>query len=181
MDMAKGKVRNLDKAIDKLFKDYETALTKAMTYASEKAKDDIEFKAKSCLWEYYDNYEPNVYERTGTLEDAFVPYMNVKRVGEGIEASVGMGYDASRLDGVYSGSQKWTPVDGSWVLQNYLLGIHPATNGAFTPGSVEYFEYWDVDVGDRPPIAKMEEYLNNYVRTFNDNVLVSFAKQLTRR
>jgi hypothetical protein len=27
----------------------------------------------------------------------------------------------------------------------------------------------------------MEEYLNNYTKTFNNNVLISFAKQLTRR
>ena len=36
------KVRNLDKAIDKLFKNYENALTDAMKYASEIAKDDID-------------------------------------------------------------------------------------------------------------------------------------------
>ena len=174
--MAKGKVRNLDKAIDKLFKDYETALTKAMTYASEKAKDDIECKAKSCLWEYYDNYKPNVYGRTGTLEDAFVPYMDVKHIGEGIESSVGMGYDASRLEGVYNGSQKWTPVDGSWVLENYLQGIHPTTDGSFLPGA-PYMPVYDLI----SPNTKMEEYLNNYVKIFNDNVLTSFAKQLTRR
>lgn len=176
MDMAKAKVRNLDKAIDKLFKDYEIALTKAMTYASEIARDDIDFKAKSCLYEYYDNYEPNIYERTGYLENAFVPYMNVGRVGEGIEASVGMGYDASRLDGVYSGSAKWTPVDGSWVLDNYLKGIHPTTDGSFLPGA-EYIPIYD----EISPDTKMEEYLNNYTKTFNNNVLVSFVKQLTRR
>lgn len=174
--MAKAKVRGLDKAIDELFKNYEGALTKAMTYASEIARDDIDFKAKSCLYEYYENYEPNVYERTGHLEDAFVPYMNVKRIGEGIEASVGMGYDASRLDGIYNGSAKWTPVDGSWVLDNYLKGIHPTTDGSFLPGA-EYIPIYD----SVSPNTKMEKYLNEYTKTFNSNVLVSFVKQLTRR
>lgn len=181
MDMAKAKVRGLDKAIDELFKNYEGALIKAMTYASEIARDDIDFKAKSCLYEYYWNFqpethEPNVYDRTGRLENSFVPYMNIGRVGEGIEASVGMGYDASRLDGVYSGSAKWTPVDGSWVLDNYLKGIHPTTDGSFLPGA-EYIPIYD----SISPDTKMEEYLNNYTTTFNNNVLVSFVKQLTRR
>jgi hypothetical protein len=119
--------------------------------------------------------------RDENLMRAFVPYNTVKRVGNEIVADVGMGYDASRLDGVYSGSKKWTPVDGSWVLNNYLLGIHPATNGGIVAGQVEYFEYWDVDVGDRPPQAKMKDYLEQYKNTFNNNVLESFAKQIARR
>ena len=176
--MAKATVRNLDKAIDKLFKDYEIALTKAMRYSSEIAREDINFKAKWCLYEYYENYEPSVYERTGRLEDAFVPYMKVGRLkgGAGIGAVVGMGYDASKLEGVYSGSQKWTPVDGSWVLENYLQGIHPTTDGSILPGA-EYIPIYD----SVSPDTKMEKYLNDYVKTFNENVLVSFAKQLMRR
>jgi hypothetical protein len=177
----KAKVRGLDEAINELFKNYEDALIEAMRYASKIAKDDIDFKAKSCLYEYYDNYEPTVYDRTDSLINSFVPYMKLERVGKdnvvmGVRASVGMGYDASRLDGVYNGSQKWTPVDGSWVLENYLQGIHPTTDGSFLPGA-EYIPIYD----SVSPDTKMEEYLNNYTKTFNNNVLISFAKQLTRR
>lgn len=181
MDMAKAKVRGLDEAIDEVFKNYEKALTKAMKYAAEKAKDDIEFKAKSCLWEYYENFqpgkgEPNIYERTGQLENAFVPYMNVKSGTNDITASVGMGYDSTKLEGIYYGSQKWRPVEGSWVLENYLAGIHPTTDGSPLPGA-EYIAVYDVV----SPDTKMETYLNEYVKTFNNNVLISFAKQVTRR
>ena len=176
----KAKIRGLDEAIDELFKNYEGALTTAMSYASEIAKDDIEFKAKSCLYEYYENFqpgigEPNIYNRTGHLEDSFIPYMGVKRVSEGIEASVGMSYHPSALDGVYNGSAKWTPVDGWWVLNNYLMGIHPTTDGSFLPGA-EYIPVYD----SVSPDTKMEKYLNDYVKTFNNNVLVSFTKQLMR-
>ena len=159
MDMAKARVRGLDKAIDELFKNYEGALTEAMKYASEKARDDIEFKAKSCLYEYYDNFqpgtgEPNIYERTDSLVNAFIPYMEITRDANNIIASVGMGYHASMLDGVYSGSEKWTPVDGSWVLDNYLKGIHPTTDGSPLVGA-PYIEVYD----PVSPTQKMEEYL----------------------
>ena len=177
----KAKVIGLDEAIDELFKNYEDALTTAMKYASKIAQDDIEFKAKSCLYEYYDNFqpgkgEPNIYERTDSLVNSFIPYMNVKSVGNGVESSVGMGYDPSRLDGVYSGSAKWTPVDGWWVLDNYLNGIHPTTDGSFLPGA-EYIPVVDMI----SPTTKMEEYLENYNKTFSNNVLVSFSKQMLRR
>ena len=176
MDMAKAEVRGLNEAIDEIFKNYEKALTKAMKYAAEIAKDDIEFKAKSCLWEYYDNFEPDVYERTGRLENAFIPYMDVKRVGDEIIASAGMGYYSLMLEQIYSGSQKWTPVDGAWVLDNYLKGIHPVTDGSPLPGA-QYFEVYDMV----SPTEKMETYLKDYTKTFNNNVLISFAKQVTGR
>ena len=178
----KAKVIGLDEAIDELFKNYEGALITAMKYASEIAQDDIDFKAKSCLYEYYENFqpgkgEPNIYERTGRLENAFVPYMKVGRLKSGrVGAIVGMGYDPSKLDGVYSGSAKWTPVDGWWVLDNYLNGIHPTTDGSFLPGA-EYIPIVDAI----SPTTKMVKYLEDYTKTFNNNVLVSFAKQLIGR
>lgn len=180
--MAKAKILNLDKAIDKLFKDYEVALTKAMTYASITARDDIDFEAKSCLYDYYDYYEPKIYERTGRLENAFVPYMNIKSVDDGVETSVGMGYDASRLDGFYyseaSKKTEFNPVNSEWILANYLAGIHPTTNGY--PWFAEELKYIQKE-DPVSPDEKMEQFLNNYTKTFNENVLVSFAKQLTRR
>ena len=177
----KAKVRGLDEAIDELFKNYDVALMEAMTYASEEAKYDIKFQAESCLYEYYANFqpgtgEPNRYERTGNLINAFVPYMDVKHINTGIEASVGMGYWDFMLDGVYGGSKKWTPTDSSWVLDNYLKGIHPTTDGSTYEGA-PYFEVVD----QMSPTDKMGKFLENYVKTFNNNVLISFVKQITRR
>lgn len=175
--MAKAKARGLDEALNELFANYEKSLTEAMKYAAQKAKDDIEWKAKSCLYEYYENYEPSIYERTDSLIESFVPYMNVTRVGLEIIADVGMGYDFSRLEGVYSGSKKYTPVDGRWVLENYLNGIHPATDGDWIPGRARYIPFYD----SVSPNVKMKEYLEKYNETFNNNVLISFAKQIKGR
>lgn len=177
----KAKVRGLDEAIDELFKDYERASLKAMRYAAKIAKEDIDFKAKSCLYEYYENFqpgigEPNIYNRTDSLINAFVPYMRiVKKTGKAVGAEVGMGYWPFMLDGVYSGSKNWTPVDGSWVLDNYLKGIHPTTDGSTYQGA-PYTPIFD----SISPETKMEKYLDDYLTTFNNNVLTSFAKQIIR-
>lgn len=181
--MAKAKVRGINEAIDEVFKDYKGALIKAMNDASEIAKDDIEWKAKSCLYEYYENFqpstgEPNWYERTDSLVNSFIPYMRVgmHKNKTHILASVGMGYWPFMLDGVYSGSNQWTPVNGEWVLENYLKGIHPTTDGSSYVGA-PYLPVFD----SVSPEEKMEKYLQEYTETFRNNVLLSFVKQTTRR
>lgn len=177
--MARTKVKGLDEAIDELFKDYEGALTKAMKYASKIAKKDIEEKAINCLEQYYENFqpgkgEPNVYHRTENLINSFIPYMRVRTAkGKAVGAEVGMGYWPIMLDGVYSGSKNWTPVDSDWVLDNYLKGIHPTTDGSTFPGA-PYIPILD----SVSPETKMEKFLENYRKTFDNNVLVYFAQQL---
>lgn len=175
--MARKRVRGLNEALDELFADYEKSLTIAMKHAAEIAKEDIDWKARSCLHEYYENYDPRKYDRTYHLEDAFIPYMNVKRAGDSVEASVGMGYWPFMLDGVYNdGSNQWRPTDGWWVLDNYLKGIHPTTDGDEHVGAA-YIPIFD----SQSPDDKMESYLEKYVDTFNNNVLMSFAKQISGR
>jgi hypothetical protein len=178
MAMAKGKVRGLNEALDELFANYEKSLKVAMQCAAKKAKDDIEQKAKSCLWQYYENYDPSAYERYGYLENAFIPYMRVIRTNEGnIMAEAGMGYWPFMLDGVCNdGSNQWRPVESWWVLDNYLRGIHPTTDGSTYVGA-PYTPVFDIE----SPDDKMEKYLEDYVDTFNDNILISFAEQITRR
>lgn len=181
MGMArKAKVKGLDKAINELFEDYEGALMKAMKYASKIAKKDIQEKAVYCLEQYYESFqpgkgEPNIYSRTENLMNSFVPYMRIVKSKEKrvIGTMVGMGYWAFMLDNVYSGSKNWTPVDGEWVLENYLKGIHPTTDGSTFPGA-PYTPVFD----SISPETKMEEFLSDYQKTFDNNVLFSFAKQL---
>jgi hypothetical protein len=180
--MAKAKVRGLEEEINRVFSRYESNLKKAMQEAVDEAEFDIRFEAESCLYQYYENFqpgvgEPNIYERTNTLINAFVPYNNVISEKNSIVASVGMSYDSSKLEGVYYGSEKWSPVDGSWVLANYLAGIHPTTDGEVLPGRAQYIEIYD----PVSPDEKMESYLNDYVKTFNNNVLKSFAKKVIKR
>jgi hypothetical protein len=163
-----------------VFKRYEKALTKAMQYAANEAEDDINFKAKSCLYEYYDNYDPNWYDRTDSLRRAFVPYKKVGTLKGEVVAGVGVIYDPSMLDGIYNsnGSEQYQPVNGEWVLLNYLNGIHPRTNGY--PIWADELIY-DPVVDLVSPDTKMKEYIEDYKKTFDKNVLLSFAKQIARR
>ena len=127
---------------------------------------------------YYDSYEPTSYERTDYLWHAILPYTEpIKHMQNGIVSVVGVAYDPSKLEGVYSGSKKYHPVDGSWVLDNYLRGIHPSTDGSSIPDMAFYYEVVD----PVSPTDKMNNYLNQYATTtFHNNILVSFAKQITK-
>ena len=177
--MARTKVRGLDEALNELFANYEVALTEAMEYAAKEARSDIKLAAESCLESYYINYDPTSYRRTENLSSAFVPYMNVHRVGTEVVADVGMGYWPMMLEGAYmDGSNQWRPVDGWWVLDNYLRGIHPATDGSSYIGA-PYTPHYDGE--GQSPNEKMKKYLEEYGATFNNYLIESFAKQITRR
>lgn len=184
--MAKAKVRGLEDEINRVFKRYEDALTKAMKYAADEAEFDIGFRARGCLDEYYENYgpnpdgEPNWYERTHNLINAFVSINEVNNVNGEIVARAGVIYDPAKLDGVYSSnaSEKYQPVDSEWILRNYLQGIHPRTNGyPIWADELVYDPYIDTV----SPDTKMRDYIEKYKTTFDQNVLKSFAKQVARR
>lgn len=180
----KSKTRGLDKALDELFANYEASLIEAMKYAAKEARADIKLEVESCLGQYYSNYDPTSYDRTRSLFDAFelgafVPYKNVRRNGSNIVADAGVGYWPMMLDGLYTdGSNQWRPVDGWWILDNYLKGIHPATDGSSYIGA-PYTPHFDGE--SESPNYKMKKYLEEYGKTFNNNLLESFAKQITRR
>jgi hypothetical protein len=185
--MARAKVKNLDAAIDRLFKQYNSNLKKAMEDAAKKAEEDIMWEAKSCLYRYYENYDPNWYDRTDSLIQAFVPVNEVivKKKENEIVARAGVMYDPSRLVGVYwtegSDNDFFNPVNATWVLQNYLAGIHPRTNG------YPWYNLSDGEVIYRPiqdavsPDDTMKKYIENYKETFSQNVFDWFLDRVTRR
>ena len=178
-----AKAKTLDNAIDELMKNYTSALKEAVNYASGKAAEDIYKQAMNCLSEYYDNYDPTSYNRSDSLWHAIVPYCQIHDNEKEIISRVGVEYNPFMLetyvDGnpAYSGSKAYDPVDSWYVVENYLEGIHPATNGSRDPDNVLYYEIRD----PVSPTEKMEKYLDNYVSTtFHNNILISFAKQIQR-
>lgn len=185
--MAKAKVRGIEEEINRVFRNYEKSLTKAMQYAADEAEWDIMREAESCLIQYYKNYKPRQYSRLDRfqgdefteiagLRTAFLPYNEVKKDGDAIIAQAGVVYDSSRLDGLYwsRASQKpeFNPVSGDWVLENYLNGIHPTTDqfGAYIPISDHV-----------SPKQTMEGFLEEYYNTFAKNVLNKFVFLVSRR
>jgi hypothetical protein len=130
----------------------------------------------SVLERYYENYMPSRYERTDNLWRAAIPIAKVENMGDIITSTFGVEYDPSVLDGVYDGSQKYEHPDGSWVLENYLMGIHPATNGGRTTDTAIYIPWQD----PISPDAYLKRYLQirkvKLVDDVNDILLKYIAK-----
>ncbi len=176
-------VKTIEQAIDELIKDYENAIRKAVKYASDEAVKDIYNYSITCLEEYYENYEPSRYNRTDNLWRSILPYSESVDSGKEIISRVGVEYNPFILESyingnpAYVGSNSYGQVDAWYVIDNYLEGIHPATNGSRNPDTVFYYENIDAE----SPTDKMEKYLNNYASTtFNNNILISFARQITK-
>lgn len=151
-----NKAISIDEAIDKIIENYSKNIKGAVEYASNKAVEDIYKYAFNCLDMYYANYEPNIYNRTDHLGDAILPYAEkIKQTKKHITSTVGVQYDPTPLEGIYYGSKKYNPADGQWILENYLKGVHPATNGGRTPETTVYYEIVD----EASPYSLMEEYL----------------------
>ena len=194
MDMAKnnGLDKAISNAIDDVLKDWETSVREGVNFALKQAKNDFMVKANNCLQEYYYNYDPSRYDRTEILQYAFLPYLEIKNSAKKISGQVGIEYSAEMLerfigepqryigrDGEiktrhvgYYGSSNYQPVDADWVIDNYLRGVHPATDGKFT-----YFEIYD----SVSPSEKMEEFRKNYGKIFDENILTGLLGQIIKK
>lgn len=141
--------KKLNDAIEEVVKGYEKAAAIAAVKASEKTAEFIYNEALGCLENYYYSYtdilhHPKRYERTNQLRNSFVKHSIVKPKTKNIVCEMGVIYDYTKLDGAYNRthdeaySGNWTPPDSSWIVDNYLDGIHPTTNGATSSDNVIY-------------------------------------------
>ena len=180
--MAK-KSRTLNEALNDNDKDFKKKIKKAVREATKDAVKDIHGHALSCIQDYYDEYEPTSYHRSGALKNAIVKTSSVKNHGDYIVSTAGIIFDFWALDSYvddiddfnygYGASSKYIRVDGSWVLENYLMGIHPTTNGSRIPEEVEY-----IPITFSPsPDQKMKDNLKDYKTTFDSNLYKYFHMQ----
>lgn len=174
-----AKSNDLKTAIKELKKNYKEVLKEAVQYASEEAKKDVHTRALTCLEEYYASYDPSSYRRNdekNDLRNAFLPYMNIKSNNTHIISTVGIEYNTSLLAAYVVGSNNYGNRDvdknkeilplEEWIMNNYLDGIHPTTDGSSIIGQAIYTEIID----RMSPTQKMDEYLENYADKFADNV-----------
>jgi hypothetical protein len=190
--MVVAQSKTLDQAIDELVKDYKKAAKKAAEYATKKIREDIYARSLDVLQKYYDSYtkfggEPKSYDRTYRLKESFVPFSSVVERGNQIQCSVGIVYDHTRLDGYYYGSKKYQPTDSAWIVDNYLDGIHPTTNGSSIPSDFigplfdgqERAQY--IPVKDSySPTFRMDGYFEVCKKRFSNYMMISFMDQLLR-
>lgn len=172
---------SMNKAIDEILANYTEAIYEATQKASDIALEEIYKYSFSCLDDYYNNYTPYVYDRTDNLGNAFIPHLKVNKTKyngkSAVMSTVGVVYDASQLNGVYNGSKKYRPVDGAWVLRNYLEGIHPDNVWGTSTSIKNVLGHTDVE----SPDTKMKNYLTKYQKQFDSDLLFNLGIQVAKR
>lgn len=169
--MVMAQNRTITDILQELKKDYNRVLLKAVGQTTDTACEDVYKFSISVLERYYENYEPSTYNRTQSLGKATYPIADVKIQGNMIISTFGVGYDPDILESVaassyYEASRKYGNVDDDWVIQNYLMGIHPATNGSSNPDTVVYIPWIDPVSPDKT----LKKYLKWYRKKFQNNV-----------
>lgn len=176
------KSKTINEILKELSKDYKSVLLKAVQKATDVACEDIYKFSMSCLERYYANYSPSSYERTDSLWHAIVPIADVVDNGDTIISTAGVEYNASLLDAyvaggdLYDGSAKYGKADGQWVIENYLMGIHPTTNGSRVSEFTEY-----IPIQDSISTHELtDRYLRLYKNKFNNNVYDYLISHITK-
>ena len=73
--------------------------------------------------------------------------------------------------------KQYQPTDSEWIVDNYLSGIHPTTNGSSVPEDVEYIPIKD----EYSPTYLMDGYLDICKKKFSNYMMISFMDQLFKR
>ena len=182
MGMAKNR-KTLSEGLEDNDKDFRIKTMRAAELAAKQAREDINNYALSCLEEYYREYTPTSYDRTNSLKKSIVKSYSVANHGDSIVSTAGIIFDYWVLDMHvdntdefnygYNASKKYIRVDGAWVIENFLEGIHPKTNGSRIPEEVQY-----IPVTYLPsPDEKMKKYLYDYEEKFESNLYKYFVMQ----
>lgn len=158
--------KKLNDAIEEVVKGYKKSAKIAAQKATEKTADFIYDKALSCLAEYYSSYDPSSYDRTYTLEWSFIKTQMAATLGKNIYCRMGVKYDPSKLDGFYwkkrgPNYQSYQEPDSQWVIDNYLMGLHPSTSDG--KATMRYGLNYEAKLGmfkESSPTKKMDDFLD---------------------
>jgi hypothetical protein len=138
--------QKLNKAIDEIVKNYKNSAKVAAKFAADKVAEEIYQIELSALQQYYRLFEPSSYNRLGNpnspadgggLVHSFVKFSNVKQSGDTLICQMGVRLDPSKLAGFYDkqrgdGYASYNPPDAGWIIDNYMAGLHPTTDGSTT-------------------------------------------------
>lgn len=161
-----AQARTIDDIVnDIVVRKYKPLLKEAVEHVAKQAEKDIYNKAVRVLIKYYyGGYDPESYYRTGALIQSIVPYSDVKLSGTGkneaVECTVGVEYSPrvleqylSSFEYAYHGSNKWGQPDAEWIIENFLAGKHPRTDGSTdSKQASESFEF----VNSRPLVTQRQ-------------------------
>ena len=134
------------------------AAVSAAKQTAQKIARDMYKEALEGLAIYYENYDPDVYDRTYNLKNAIRQHYEDKSTKNQVNIEIGIVYDASYLEAYRSNSplhqsgNEWISrtsnsfdwdsgnngmPDPEWILNNFLHGIHPRTTIGYAYAPVQ--------------------------------------------
>lgn len=136
--------KKLNDAIEEIVNNYKKSAKVAAKFATDKVAEEIYQIELSALQQYYRLFTPNSYDRLGNPEqpadggglvESFVKFANVKQSGDKLICTMGVRLDPAKLAGFYDkqrgdGYKSYNPPDAGWIIDNYMAGLHPRTNGS---------------------------------------------------
>lgn len=136
--------QTIDSVVNNIINNYSTLLVRAVAHVSKQIEDGIKQKAINVLHEYYYGaYTPKSYDRIEALQHSIVSFSNIEVVKKGVQCTVGVEYSPEALEdylntlggSAYKASKKYGRATASWVVNNFLEGKHPYTDGSQEPGT----------------------------------------------
>lgn len=138
--------KTVDGVLNDIINDWRNVAKEAVRNTAKRLQKDILDEADDYLTKYYMNYTPKIYNRTGRLKRAILPYWADRSNKNGISIEVGVQYKSSALQGAYKSNSKyhtsgdkWIPrtqddfnfdsgdngiPEPDWILDNFLKGEH---------------------------------------------------------
>ena len=195
--MASG-VKNLERAFNDVINNAVNIANDVVRNVGQKVQDDMYDKANKTLEAYYADYTPRIYKRTYSLKRSIKPYTQAQSRGGLITLEVGIEYDYSRLSGMYesnsyyhqqgmiwyirnsSGFYARDTINGtprpSWILNNFLKGLHPITlvNEGLDENNTIKREYdYKPYQGATKPLKLMEDFVNKEL----DSKIITYVQE----
>ena len=187
--MGMAKAKTLDDIVEEIVENYHNVLAAAAQNVAVQAEKEIYEGSISILHDHYYDWKPRKrfttrkdggkyknggrkkwrrgYKRTFSLEHSFLSFTKVEQKKNEVICEIGIEYSPSALDAYvksknitsYIGSNKYGWVDAEWVINNFLEGKHPYTDGSSEPGTPVFYH---VDPKKNLQSTGMESLLNRY-------------------
>ena len=173
----------------------KVAAVSAAKQTAQKIARDMHKEALDGLEIYYQNYDPDVYDRTYNLKNAIRQHYNDKSTKNNVNIEIGIIYDASYLEAYRSNSplhqsgNEWisrtsdnfdwdssnngTP-DPEWILNNFLHGVHPRTTTGYAYSPIKD-SVDQIGIMNRFIDKKVQKIMDRYM---NQALIREFTKRM---
>lgn len=158
--------RGIESALDELKNSLRSVVIEASENAAKKIQKDLIVEARKNIQKYYDQYDPDVYERTYDLQKTVIHrgFINNNSTNDTIDFEVGFYYDSIGPHTLRGGSSKYNGnADPEWIFDNFVEGIHPRTTKGYIYDP--YQAESQNEMMDKFVDKTMENKINKYMQT----------------